>query len=473
MNKDTRIKKIEEIIKINKENPIGILEIPWQDDLIPMNVYKIPLDYLIYNKYNGRILSRTKSLEKQHKEINPESEEGRQTIEDLLWDSKEDRNKKTLHSIRTSGGQQKPGIVTKDGIILDGNRRAMLLGRSEMYDYFKAVILPVTLEENPLEIEKLETTYQMGEDEKLGYNPIEKYLKAKGLYQMLAYKTFSSQETPSLKAIKNISDWMGESEGEIKKYLLAMETMDDYLGYLEYDGIYTQLDEREGQILDLTASLEQYYGEESKKAFGGYTNGDVDELKALTYDYIRIKYEGKKIRLLFRGQRPNHFFGNKDIWSSFRDRHLDFANTINEESINLNSQNLEAHLNGRDSRFKASTFDEFDDNVDTHYQDLRYRKAEDEPIKLIGNANRALGSINTNHKSFSSPEVAKELENVNEVVSSMLCNSSPTKVLSHVHHLLNSVDMEQQVDNKEELAEKAKEIQRQIYQITKQIKKLH
>ena len=53
----------------------------------------------------------------------------------------------------------------------------------------------------------------MGEDEKLRYNPIEKYLKAKQIYDKL---------TPKLKdsdAIKSIAEWMGETEGEIKKYL--------------------------------------------------------------------------------------------------------------------------------------------------------------------------------------------------------------------------------------------------------------
>lgn len=65
MNKQTRIQKISEITEHDKNNPYGKIDIPWKDELVPMPVYKIPLEYLIYNKYNGRILSRTKSLEKQ------------------------------------------------------------------------------------------------------------------------------------------------------------------------------------------------------------------------------------------------------------------------------------------------------------------------------------------------------------------------------------------------------------------------
>ena len=476
MNKQTRIDKIQEIIKRDKESPFGKLEIPWEDGLQSMEVYKIPLDYLVYNKYNGRILSRTKSLESQQKKIDVETKEGKELIEKLLWESKKDRNEKTLHSIKTTGGQQKSGIITRDGIIIDGNRRAMLLGKSGMYDYFKAIVLPVTLEENPLEIEKLETSFQMGEDEKLGYNPIEKYLKTKGLYQTLAKKTYSAQDS-NQNAIEKIADWMGEDKSTIRDYLQVMETMDDYLDYLEYNGIYTQLDGREDQFINLTRWLTAFYGEESAKAFDGYRNDDVDDLKVIAYDYVRIKYEGKKFRNLAYGHKENHFFGDKDIWSSFKDYHFTQKKNIIEEKIDLDSQNLERHLNDRDKRFyelgKNENDESFlDENVDNHYQRLRYKQAVGQPEKLLKNARRALESINQKHKSFSSNEVKQELEYLNEYVAKMLSASSSDKLLSHIIQLLEKIDISKSNEDKEVLMEKAKTIQRIIYQMTKDIKKV-
>jgi hypothetical protein len=53
MNKETRIQKIQEIIDRDKDHPFGIQEIPWEDGLTPMKVYKIPLVLLVYNKFNG------------------------------------------------------------------------------------------------------------------------------------------------------------------------------------------------------------------------------------------------------------------------------------------------------------------------------------------------------------------------------------------------------------------------------------
>lgn len=246
MNKETRIQKIQEVIKRDENNPFGKMEIPWNDTLVPKNVYLIPLEYLVYNKYNGRILSRTQSLERQNYSIDVETEEGKKKIEELLFESNETRNKTTQISLNNYG-QQKVGIITKDGIIIDGNRRAMLLNKGKKFDYFKAVVLDVTLEENPLEIEKLETTYQMGEDEKVGYNATEKYIKSKLLYKKLTQSSYSSnplKHTPDNSTIEKIAKWMGEESTEVVKYLNTMEVMDEYLEFLEYDGIYTQLDKR-------------------------------------------------------------------------------------------------------------------------------------------------------------------------------------------------------------------------------------
>ena len=165
MNKETRIKKIQEIVIRNKK----ILLVKWKflgmTNSEPKNVYLIPLEYLVYNKYNGRILSRIQSLERQNYNIDVETEEGKKRIEEILWKLNESRNKITQISINDYG-QQKVGIITKDGIIIDGNRRVMLLNKGKKFNSFKTVVLDVTLEENPLEIEKLETTYQMGEDRK-------------------------------------------------------------------------------------------------------------------------------------------------------------------------------------------------------------------------------------------------------------------------------------------------------------------
>jgi hypothetical protein len=92
---------------------------------------------------------------------------------------------------------------------------------------------------------------------------------------------------------------MSETELEVTKYLDTMRTMDDYLDYLDYNGIYTQLDGREDWFLSLTKWLKGFKGEGSKRAFDGYKEADVDDLQLVCYDYIRAKHGGALIVSFF------------------------------------------------------------------------------------------------------------------------------------------------------------------------------
>jgi len=465
MIKQHRIKALQDI----RANPTNVertgIPVMYKGKKQEFSAYKIPLDCLIYNKYNGRILSRTKSLERQDQKIDEESEAGAALIEKLLMDSNQGRNKQTLESI-SKIGQEKVGIITRDGIIIDGNRRAMLLRRSGNFDYFKAVVLDVTLEENPLEIEKLETTYQMGEDEKLGYNATEKYLKAKGLQERHV-------------SVDKIANWMGEPKTKVEEYIEVMKTMDDYLNYLGYDGIYTQLDGREDPFIYLTKWLNGFYDKDSAKAFDGYRNSDVDDLKMIAYDYMRAQWEGKQFRIIADGNKENHFFGDKTIWSSFRDFHFSQMDKIkdSEEPIDFNSENLEAHLGDRDRKFIESTKNEqgrsfLEENIDLHQQRLRYKKSANEPMKLVNDAVGALDAIDQRHKASSAPEVIERVERINEKTFDMLKNKSPEKLLSRIVEMLASLTFDAKRDSKEGLLLQVKEVEKVAYQLEKQIKQL-
>ncbi len=164
---------IEEIATIigNEKNVVGKEPLLWDESIKQMKVYEIPLEHLVYNRYNGRILSRTKSIENSRdRELDMSNKEDFNLVAKLLWKSSKSRNNQTIKDINDKG-QLKTGIITTDGVIIDGNRRAMLLNKLDK-KVFRAIVLPISFDENPLKIEELETTYQMGEDEKLGYNPI-------------------------------------------------------------------------------------------------------------------------------------------------------------------------------------------------------------------------------------------------------------------------------------------------------------
>ncbi len=453
MNKATRIAKINEV---KSRTPEGSEKIVWEDSLRSMDVYNIPLEYLIYNKYNGRILTRTKSLEAQGINIDVETDAGKELIERLLWESKPERNKTTQDDLNKFG-QKKVGIVTLDGVIIDGNRRAMLLNRIPKYDYFRAIILPVTLEDNPLEIEKLETSYQMGEDEKLGYNPIEKYLKSQNLQD----KNVS---------VEDIASWMNEPVSEIQKYIRTMKIMDEYLETYKYDKMYTQLDGREDLFLSVEKWTSNLYGEGSSRGFDGYNDGDVDDLKYIAFDYIRADYEGKEFRVLAEGNKESHFFGDKTIWKDFSEKHLQFIEPIklDEDPIKLDVPDLEKSLKSRDDTFKSKTIDFLKTNVKEHQEKLGNRQYADQPDKLISKAIEAVKVAKTN-KNVGKDEVIDKLEELNDLTLEIMRKRSPVTLLRQINELLESVDVELLSEDKEGVEAELKKIQRQAYQLGKRI----
>lgn len=99
MDSATRKAKLEEL-KANQFNQ-AMTGIPlrYKGSTRTEIVWRIPLDYLIYNKYNGRIGSDVLSYERQNGDLNAELDTDRAIIEKFLYESKVDRNRTTMDSL--------------------------------------------------------------------------------------------------------------------------------------------------------------------------------------------------------------------------------------------------------------------------------------------------------------------------------------------------------------------------------------
>ncbi len=411
MNSALRKKKLEEIRKKGEKYMTGI-RIRYQGETLPSDAFRIPLEYLIYNKLNARVGSLVKSFEKQYRELDAENAQDSEIIEKFLWVSKPDRNKITQEGLARDG-QQRYGIVTDDGTIIDGNRRAMLLnkiwrereewGKSKYTvdhcQYFIAVILPEGAD--PKEVMRLETTYQMGEDEKLDYNPIEKYLRCKDLKAA----NFSEQD---------IADMMGEKKTRVQEWLQIMTLMDDYLNALEYSGIYTRLDKREGQFVDLNKYLKTY-DDVSSKVLWAYDPGlDVADLKSVCFDYIRALYEGKDFRYIAKPSRKESIFCQEELWKTFLKEHEEKIESIKEPSIeDLRAQNPGADLSkllaARDEDWTKKAKGFLQGNLNKRVRALEDLAASSQPKELLQRASETLSLVNTNVREFYTDETILSL----------------------------------------------------------------
>lgn len=413
MDATTRKAKLLEV-RSNQDN-VAMTGIPlrYKGRSIPSEVYRIPLDYLIYNKYNGRIGSAVLSYEKQNGLLNAELDVDKEIIENYLYKSKEDRNKKTMDSL-VEIGQQRYGIVTADGTIIDGNRRAMLLNRIfrnretlgysyqdvEQCQYFLAIILPNDAEER--DIHQLETIYQMGEDDKLDYNPIEKYLKCKEL------KKCGFTE-------KDIADFMSEKQSQIEQWLRILSLMEEYLQEYGYDGIYTRLDKTEGPFVDLASWLESYKkrGANVRNVDWPYTDSDISDLKLVCFDYIRARYEDKEFRAIGATGKNGSIFFHKDLWDSFLQRHQD-ETPLDDESVQelreqYPNEDLSVLLCKRDADWVNHAKGNLRGNLQRHSRKLDDRRAANKPGELIERALSALQAVDAEQDGFYYDDHIKEM----------------------------------------------------------------
>jgi len=436
MERELRIKALKEI-QDSKPYTSGI-RIPYGVETLNLNAYQIPLEYLIYNKYNGRIASFVKSFERQNHTLDAEKDKDAEIIEEFLWESKVDRNKHTIDDLKRNK-QRVFGIVTFEGKIIDGNRRAMLLKKINaereakkqktsdlnFAKYFIAVILPDSVKDDK-EISKLETIYQMGEDKKLDYNPIEKYLKCADLKEIFSF------------SVSEIADMMGEENGTIEEWLERKKLMDDYLRHYGYDEIYTRLDKREGQFVNLNTYLKKYQSKtKDKNVHWHYKDKDVAALKSISFDYIRAQYEGKQFRSIGQTSKSGSIFQYEDIWKEFLDNHENKIDSVSdsEKSVEeIRKENpggdLSKLLETRDAEWVEKVSGHLEGNLNIGESRLQNKREADEPMQLVRKALDSLKSINTSVDSFYDMEIDKLLGEMVHVINKyrpMIQKSSKTK----------------------------------------------
>ncbi|MBF2575092.1 chromosome partitioning protein ParB [Listeria welshimeri] len=144
-------------------------------------VYKIPLEYLYYNDKNGRINTVYKQYQSENGRLKPQpgNSDYNEIFEKFIYNSNSRALENTLQSIKEKT-QQEPGVVLSDGRVIDGNRRFTALRMYQNQDYipktFEAVILSldVNSENDEKKIKELELDLQLGREERVNYDPIDR-----------------------------------------------------------------------------------------------------------------------------------------------------------------------------------------------------------------------------------------------------------------------------------------------------------
>lgn len=402
MKAEERKQKIQEITCSNVFSTDGKgKRLRYRGEVKTFVEYEIPIELLVYNVENGRIASLVKSFEKEHSTLNPERKEDALQIAKFLYDSNDTANKKTKKDI-AENGQLETGIITSDGVIVDGNRRASLMLsilNDEGYppavrarcEKFRTVVLPEDADEK--EILRLETTFQMGTDEKVGYNAIEKYLHAYDMQE----KGFS---------IADIEEYMGlESTSKVYELLQVKDLIDDYLDYYDYTGIYTRLPRG---FEDDLQKLNQAIKKIKDGRIGWIPNDKLveveNDLKCICFDFIRLNAktkEGFDFRAI-ASTANNNFLLNENVWNRFVEAWQNALKDVKEESIDevlatsKGAGDTDRLLENRDNKWRKAVSENLMEGFTDAKNTIENQKEKSRPSFLLRKAINALREIDEN-----------------------------------------------------------------------------
>lgn len=397
-------------------------------------IFEIPVDYLVLNVENGRIASLVKSFEVEHSTLDPEREEDAKIISDFLYKAHDKANDRTRDDI-AKNGQLEAGIITSDGVIVDGNRRfslmcSILADNSGKYkpnqkarcNKFRTVVLPEDADDK--EILRLETSFQMGADEKVGYNAIEKYLHARDMKDM----DFS---------VDDIAEYMGYGKtADVDVLLEVMELIDEYLDWCNCSGIYTRLPSGfEDDLLKLNTACKKI-----RRGDIGWIPSDrleevENDLKGICFDYIRLNMKSEddfEFRTI-ASTANNNFLLNENVWKKLVEEWQKTTMDIEEEDIDslrikaVTLEDTKRLLDNRDTKWRGKVKDGLKDAYLNAKNIIENKKEKDRPISLIRKAASALGSVdlqvlaassssNKNEINSILQEIEKNLHSITEVI---------------------------------------------------------
>lgn len=404
----------EELDKIIRQNPNGYrkekLSYDGKTDVWP--VHEIPVKFLTLNFYNSRLIAEFREYEQREgKSVSSLlKNESDKLIKKFILNKYQKRNESTLKDIKEKG-QQKPGVVTSNGIIVSGNRRYTLI--SEINEQggnmkFEAIILPDSYGDNNSKkvLLELENRLQFDEDEKVDYGPIAKYLLISDYFK----NYIDENELSKKQVIERLGNQVKNEQDLNKKYKIS-QYMEEYLIYTDQEGLWTNLEKTEDLFINLTSSLEQFYN--NKGSNWEHTDDDVDDYKFIGFDIIRWVYnrdKGKSERNRFAPKDVRSFyfqkkrtegaiFADEKIWKNFRDKYNNGKKQADVDETNIDKIKKEKGyetsteaakysdkiFSGQIETVMVSTLSETRKKIDHHVEETKPKEFLAGALDLIDN----------------------------------------------------------------------------------------
>lgn len=146
--------------------------------------YLIPIRFLRYNRDNGRIAMEIRGKEQENEHpLDPKDKEDAKTIRGILLSLEEGKTEELKKDLKRIG-QEQPGVITYDGVVINGNRRMAIFQElhenedsSGKWEKLEVIRLPKGIGNR--ELWKLEAGLQLSQRKVADYHPVNELLKIK------------------------------------------------------------------------------------------------------------------------------------------------------------------------------------------------------------------------------------------------------------------------------------------------------
>ena len=212
---------------------------------IVLQGYKLPRKLVYYNIKNGRFAKEyIKIIREEGGSLKPEVPEDAKKIQELLVSLKPNDTRRTREDI-IKKGQTELALITRDGYLIDGNRRMAILTSlfketsDEKYDFIKVARIEESISSKDLWA--MEAGISLGQDPKSRYGAINELLKL----EEGRNAGFTNKEIAD--KLYGIDD-----ESEIAYKLARLDLMKKYLKqYYDDDENFTPIEGYNEHFIDL------------------------------------------------------------------------------------------------------------------------------------------------------------------------------------------------------------------------------
>ncbi len=340
----------------------------------PYEVFRIRLDRLYYNDRNGRIATWISRYKAENGDLDVTSESYNDIIHGFIFDSNPQAMKKTLNNIKTVK-QRVPGVVLRDGRIIDGNRRftcLRILSKDDpQFDFFEAVILDHDYTKNEKTIKALELRLQHGADKQVDYNPIDRLVDVYN--DLIRDRLFTPKEYAKI---------IDSSLSEVNKKIELAKILVEFLEFIN-----APLQFHLARDYDLDGPLNEIYGALSKVA----DENQKENIKRTMFTNLIMRpnsdmtrYIRKIKNVLTDPDLANVFLAKQDI---FADELIESISDVGEISDKVIRESIQSNVELKEKLEKS---------VEEAFSTYSRQEIRNEPVNQILSVKDLIDRIDIN-----------------------------------------------------------------------------